>query len=81
MENKQLERLSKKIFKIRVALGYATDYQIEKGWKYEMESVKMFIKDANKYGFCSCGGFNYSKLKSGNIRITLDTSFLYRIKK
>ena len=79
--DRQLENLSKKIHKIRVALGYATPDQIENGWVGEMKSVKEFIEDAKKDGNVSCGGFTYNKLKSGSIKITLDTSFLYKFKK
>ena len=75
MKNKNI---AKKIFEIRCALHYATKEQREKGWEDELKSMNILIKDAKKNGFCSCGGFTYTKLKSGNIRITPDFSFIIK---
>lgn len=75
MKNKNI---AQKIHGIRCALGYATKEQREKGWEDEFKSMNMFIKDAKKNGLCSCGGFTYTKLKSGNIRITPDFSFIIK---
>ncbi len=76
-KTKQLERISKKIFLIRVAMGYATKTQREEGWEEEMKTVKYLLKEAKVRGEVGCGGFTYTPLKNGKIRITPDFSFLF----
>ena len=78
---KQIEKISHIIHEIRKILGYATKEQVAKGWWKEMESVEHLIKEAKKHDIVSCGGFKYIKLKSGNIKITPDFSFIVRRKK
>ncbi len=75
MKNKNV---AKKIYEIRCALHYATKEQREKGWIDEWKSMNHFINTAKKTGFCSCGGFIYTQLKSGNIRITPEFSFIIK---
>lgn len=80
---KQIEEISKKIFEIRKAMGYATDTQIKEGWQGEMKIVKFLIKDARKlkredYECVGCGGFTYTKSKSGDIKITPDFSWIVK---
>ena len=75
------KNIAKKIHEIRCALHYATNEQREKGWEDELKFMNIFIRDAKKSGYCSCGGFTYTKLKSGNIKITPDFSFIIRIPK
>ena len=70
--------VTKKIHEIRCALHYATKEQREKGWIDEWKSMNIFIKDAKRSGYCSCGGFTYTKLKSGNIKITPEFSFIIK---
>ena len=75
------KNIAKKIHEIRCALGYATKMQREKGWEDELKSMNYLIKDAKKYGVVGSGGFTYTKLKSGNIKITPDFSFIIRTPK
>ena len=66
-----MDRLSKKIHKIRKAMGYATQDQIKKGWEGEKRSCNSLIKMI-KDGETTCvssGGFTYKKLKNGKIVI------------
>ena len=72
------QNIAKKIHGIRCALNYATSKQREEGWKGELRSVNSLINDAKKHGAVSCGGFTYTKLKSGNVKITPDFSFITR---
>ncbi len=76
-KTKQLERISKKIFLIRVAMGYATEKQKEEGWEEEMKVVKFLLNDAKIYEEVGSGGFTYKRLKNGNIKITPDFSFTF----
>ena len=76
----KIELIAKKINKIRWALGYATKEQVKEGWEGELKSIKELIRIAQEGGECSCGGFNYTKLKSGSIKITPDFSFIIKIK-
>ncbi len=58
-------------------MGYATKKQREEGWEEEMKSIGSLLEEAKIYGEVGCGGFTYKKLKNGNIKITLDFSFLF----
>ena len=75
-----INKIAKVIHEMRCSLGYATPEQRTEGKEGELKSVESFLKYARKNGFCSCGGFNYTKLKSGNIKITPDFSFIVKMK-
>lgn len=78
---KQIEKISKMIFDMRCTLGYATKQQRKEGWKQEMKTVKMMVRDAPLNGTASTGGFIYQRLKSGSVRITPNFSWIVRKKK
>lgn len=59
-----MERLSKKIFIIRKALGYATKYQQKEGWKGELKYVKSMaagLRWKPENYWLSSGGFKFVK--------------------
>lgn len=78
--DKHLVAISKKMFEIRKALGYATEYQRAEGFIGEYKSTKGIIKMAlkDKEGeWTECGGFRYTKLKKG-VKITPSWSWVIK---
>ena len=61
----QIEIISKKMFEIRKAMGFATKTQIEEGWQEEMPTVKNMIDNTKKYKEHGTGGFTYKLAKDG----------------
>ena len=61
----QIETISKRMFEIRKALGFATPTQIKEGWQGELPTVKSMIDNTKKYKEHSTGGFTYKLAKDG----------------
>jgi len=78
---KQIIRISKQVFEIRKALGYATPYQIEEGWEGELSTVKSMINRTNqKSSGHSTGGFTYTIMKSGSVKVSPEFNWIVKPK-
>jgi hypothetical protein len=71
----QIREISKKIFEIRKAMGFATKEQIKEGWPGEYPTVKSMIEGTKEYKEHGTGGFRY-KLEKGKVIIVPDFGWI-----
>lgn len=77
----KIEKIAKRIYEIRKAIGYSTREQRAEGFIGEVKFIKSMIKNLEKDLIHSSGGFSFKLSPSGkSIIITPDFRFILKLK-